>query len=140
MNFSYGCFNTRRHLRQRRQFHGVQDTTEHVPLPVGYPAELERQSGQLRQTYSAPGNSYFASLGSTLEYRRQPDRRARPTACSSTAGRASASATSPTASSNTIAFGEWRIGTGNLNTVTIRADIVWMSSFPRGVTRGNGDA
>ena len=37
--------------------------------------------------------------------------------------------------SNTIAFGEWRIGTGNQNMVTIPSDITQLGSLPSGVTR-----
>jgi prepilin-type processing-associated H-X9-DG protein len=37
--------------------------------------------------------------------------------------------------SNTIAYGEWRMGSGNINTITPPVDIVMIGSLPRGVTR-----
>ena len=41
---------------------------------------------------------------------------------------------------NTIAFGEWRLGSGNYNIVTIPTDIIMIGSLPApsGTARNNG--
>ena len=39
---------------------------------------------------------------------------------------------------NTIAFGEWKVGTGNYNVVTIPQDIIMIGSLPAGTARNNG--
>jgi prepilin-type processing-associated H-X9-DG protein len=36
---------------------------------------------------------------------------------------------------NTIAFGEWRIGDGNTNLITVPSDIIAIGALPPGVTR-----
>ncbi len=88
--------------------------------------------------YVSPGNSYFASLGSSLEYD-----------ASYTGGPPNgvfafynlgvpglvnlAGITDGT--SNTVAFGEWRIGTGNLNAITIPQDAIYLGTFPPGTQR-----
>jgi prepilin-type N-terminal cleavage/methylation domain-containing protein/prepilin-type processing-associated H-X9-DG protein len=88
-------------------------------------------------TNVAPGNNYFASIGSTLEYDASftggPPNGifglfrggARPTTL--------AGVTDGT--SNTAAFGEWRTGSGNINQITIPTDTVFVGAFPPGVTR-----
>jgi prepilin-type N-terminal cleavage/methylation domain-containing protein/prepilin-type processing-associated H-X9-DG protein len=87
-------------------------------------------------TAVAPGNSYFASLGSTLEF-----------AANQTGGppngvfqyNANGGAIGirdiTDGTSNTIAFGEWRIGTNSLGTLTPQSDIVFYGQFPPGVAR-----
>jgi hypothetical protein len=37
--------------------------------------------------------------------------------------------------SNTIAFGEWQIGDGNSNLVSVPSDIVFIGQYPTGITR-----
>ncbi len=88
-------------------------------------------------TSVAPGNNYFASTGSGLEFdyaqsggppngvfglfRGGP----RPTSLASIND----------GTSNTAAFGEWRIGDGDINKITIPTDCVFVGAFPAGVTR-----
>ena len=88
-------------------------------------------------TTVAPGNNYFASTGSGLEFdyaqsggppngvfglfRGGP----RPTSLASIND----------GTSNTAAFGEWRTGDGDINKITIPTDCVFVGAFPAGVTR-----
>jgi prepilin-type processing-associated H-X9-DG protein len=41
-------------------------------------------------------------------------------------------------SSNTIAFGEWRTGSGTPGTTTLPTDIIFIGRFPTGASRNNG--
>jgi prepilin-type processing-associated H-X9-DG protein len=88
-------------------------------------------------TSVAPGNNYFASTGSSLEFdfgqTGGPPNGifglfrggARPTAL--------AAITDGT--SSTAVYGEWRTGDGDINKVTIPTDCVFVGMFPPGVTR-----
>jgi prepilin-type N-terminal cleavage/methylation domain-containing protein/prepilin-type processing-associated H-X9-DG protein len=81
----------------------------------------------------APGNSYFASFGSTLEfnafYTGGP-----PNGVFQCAGAALGLRDITDGSSNTIACGEWKIGTGLLNVVTIPQDVIFAGAIS-GITR-----
>jgi prepilin-type N-terminal cleavage/methylation domain-containing protein/prepilin-type processing-associated H-X9-DG protein len=88
-------------------------------------------------TNQAPGNNYFASMGSSLDWDASQTNGppngvfalcqggARPTTL--------AGITDGT--SNTAAFGEWRTGTGSMNKVTIPGDTIFVGAYPPGVTR-----
>ncbi len=90
-------------------------------------------------TSVAPGNNYFASTGSGLEFdfgqTGGPPNGvfglfqggARPTSLASIND----------GTSNTAAFGEWRTGDGNVNIITIPTDCVFVGMFPPGVTRNS---
>ncbi len=87
----------------------------------------------------APGTSYFSSLGSSLEhcicesggppngvfYYLQPYAAGRPCPISDITD----------GLSNTVAFGEWRIGDGTVSVITIPSDIVMLGNYPPGVGR-----
>jgi prepilin-type N-terminal cleavage/methylation domain-containing protein len=92
----------------------------------------------------APGNNYFASTGSSLEWANNSS--------SQYPGGANTSSGPPNGvfmvggspigirditdgTSNTIAYGEWRTGSGVYTTVTIATDIVMIGSLPAGVKR-----
>jgi prepilin-type N-terminal cleavage/methylation domain-containing protein/prepilin-type processing-associated H-X9-DG protein len=87
----------------------------------------------------APGNNYFASRGSSLEFASQY-----------TSGPANGlfMYTNPAGgpqtiglrdvrdgASNTIAFGEWKTGDGSASIVTIPTDIAFLGAYPPGVVR-----
>ncbi len=87
----------------------------------------------------APGNNYFASLGSSLEFAGQqsggpPNG---PFQYVGTKGKVTKISSVTDGLSNTIAFGEWRTGTGVKNTLAIQ-DVVFVGSFPQGTKRNDG--
>jgi prepilin-type N-terminal cleavage/methylation domain-containing protein/prepilin-type processing-associated H-X9-DG protein len=88
--------------------------------------------------FTAAGNNYFASLGSTLEFNAL-ETSGPPNgvfACyPAGSGRPVSLAGILDGTSDTIAFGEWRGGTGNQSTPTIPQDVVFLGSFPPGVQR-----
>jgi prepilin-type N-terminal cleavage/methylation domain-containing protein/prepilin-type processing-associated H-X9-DG protein len=115
---------------------------------------IEGTNSQL-ENIVAPGNTYFASVGSSLEFDASwtggpPNGLfAYQGAVNGTSAFGlstavlSSQSTSPTrlaaitdGTSNTVAFGEWKTGSGNLNQVTIPQDIIFLGQYPPGVTRG----
>jgi len=89
--------------------------------------------------HKATGNSYFASLGSTLEFAAQqangpPNG---PFPYIGTKGRPTSLADVSDGTSNTIGFGEWRIGSGQ-NKINSIQDVIFVGSFPLGTKRNNG--
>jgi prepilin-type N-terminal cleavage/methylation domain-containing protein/prepilin-type processing-associated H-X9-DG protein len=88
----------------------------------------------------ACGNNYAACMGSSLEF--SADQSGGPPNgvffYLGTTGRPVGLAGISDGSSNTIAFGEWRVGDGNPNLFTVPTDIVSIPSLPAGLTRNTG--
>ena len=96
-------------------------------------------AGAVLNGMKAAGNSYFASVGSTLEFAAQqtggpPNG---PFPYVGTKGAVTRIAAIGDGTSNTIGFGEWKVGTGS---ATSRAaqDVVFTGSFPAGTQRNDG--
>ncbi len=85
----------------------------------------------------APGNNYFASVGSGMEYYGQET--ANPPngifQHLSTSGQVVSIRDITDGTSNTVAFGEWKTGTGLATIVTPDRDIVFLGQFPANVSR-----
>jgi prepilin-type processing-associated H-X9-DG protein len=86
------------------------------------------------QNFTAVGNNYFASVGSTLEYD-SAFTGGPPNGAFQDGGAPIGLRDIIDGSSNTVAFGEWKIGTGLANVVTIPQDIIFVGALPAGVTR-----
>ena len=91
-------------------------------------------------SYAAPGNSYFACLGSCLEFAGQQSS-GPPNGLFQYVGTLGNGRIGirdcRDGTSNTIAFGEWRIGSGVANKISIQ-DVIFASAYPSGTTRNNG--
>ena len=86
----------------------------------------------------APGNNYFASLGSGLEFAAQqsggpPNG---PFPYIGTLGHVTKISEVLDGTSNTIGFGEWKVGDGS--SLPSVQDVVFLGSFPAGTKRNDG--
>src|SRR5262249_3337124 len=136
-NFAYSCFNTGTYGCT------ANSTVTRARLAVFLcPSEtapswpLLRVSGLL-SGQRAPGNSYFASYGAGIEYDGSMTAGA-PSGLFQIKGAAIGVRDVTDGTSNTIAFGEWMMGTGNANAFTIPTDIIFSGVTPTGTARNNG--
>jgi prepilin-type N-terminal cleavage/methylation domain-containing protein/prepilin-type processing-associated H-X9-DG protein len=96
----------------------------------------------IKATYTngiAPGNNYFACLGSTLEFD-ATQTGGPPNGVFQYMGGPISLTSITDGSSSTIAFGEWRTGSGNESTITPATDIVFSGVYPAGATQRNTPA
>lgn len=93
--------------------------------------------GGLLSTVVAPGNCYFASMGSSLEFSGD-EVGGLPNGPFQYDGNAIGIRNITDGTSNTIAFGEWETGDGNQNVVSIPSDMIFLGIYPAGTGRGNG--
>lgn len=103
------------------------------------PSWLIQGADAVLTTVRAPGNSYFASLGSGLEFASQqtggpPNG---PFPYIGTASVPTSIADIQDGTTNTIGFGEWKIGDGSPN-ARASQDIVFVGTFPAGTARNDG--
>ena len=92
-------------------------------------------------TLRAPGNNYFASVGSSLEFAGQQSS-GPPNGPFQYVGTQGTGAIGIVhirdGTSNTIGFGEWRTGDGNSNQISKSTDVVFVGTLPAGTVRNNG--
>jgi prepilin-type processing-associated H-X9-DG protein len=84
-------------------------------------------------TSTAPGNNYFASYGSGIEWNGTAAG-GPPNGLFQIIGGAIGLQSILDGSSNTIAFSEWKTGTGNQSVVTPSSDVIFLGSLPSGLT------
>jgi prepilin-type N-terminal cleavage/methylation domain-containing protein/prepilin-type processing-associated H-X9-DG protein len=85
-------------------------------------------------TAVAPGNNYYACYGSSLEFDRTQTS-GPPNGVFGYSGSALGIRDVTDGTSNTVAVGEWKVGDGNINLITIPTDVVLIGQFPPGVSR-----
>ena len=90
-------------------------------IPASWPAPMS--------LYRAPGNTYFASLGASLEHL-STQTNGPPNGVFQYSGTSFGLRDITDGSSNTIAFGEWKTGSGNKNIITSPTDIIMSGSLP----------
>ena len=92
-------------------------------------------------TMTATGCNYFACMGSTLEFAGQQNG-GPPNGMFQYVGTLGNGRIGTRdirdGLTNTIAFGEWKVGSGNYNLVSLPQDIIMIGSLPSGTAQNNG--
>jgi prepilin-type N-terminal cleavage/methylation domain-containing protein/prepilin-type processing-associated H-X9-DG protein len=89
--------------------------------------------------FTAPGNNYFASMGSSLEFAGNQTNGPPNGVFQYNANGGSIGIRDITdGTSSTIAFGEWKTGDGIQSMITIPSDVVFIGVLPSGTARNNG--
>jgi prepilin-type N-terminal cleavage/methylation domain-containing protein/prepilin-type processing-associated H-X9-DG protein len=134
-NFSIACYNDPAGIRTNST---VTTTRLSVFLCPSSPEPgWKMVGGAPLGQFNAPGNNYYASMGATLEFSAQQTN-GPPNGVfqyNGNAGGAIGIQQILDGTTTTIAFGEWKTGTGQLGLVTIPSDVIFLGSFPPGVSR-----
>ena len=132
MNFSYGCFNS-----TDTYGNAANSTATDTRLAVFLcPSDIPPSYNVVRikgQSFTAPRVNYYACTGSSLEH--DGTQAGGPPNGLFGYGVVRRISDITDGTSNTIAFGEWKVGDGDSNKISIPNDIAYMSSYPSGVTR-----
>jgi len=108
-----------------------------VPLPVEPGPSWNLGQPGVPFVAVAPGNCYFASVGSSLEFS-AVQTGGPPNGVFMYNGVANGTVTIASindGTSNTLAFGEWKLGDGDPNRVTPATDVAFSGAYPSGVSR-----
>jgi prepilin-type N-terminal cleavage/methylation domain-containing protein/prepilin-type processing-associated H-X9-DG protein len=132
MNFSYGCFNSVDSYGNAANS-TVTDTRLSVFLCPSDTPPTFNVVRDLGEGFPAPGVNYYACTGSSLEH--DGTQTGGPPSGLFGYGIVIRISDITDGTSNTIAFGEWKVGDGDSNKISIPNDIAYMNSYPNGVTR-----
>jgi prepilin-type N-terminal cleavage/methylation domain-containing protein/prepilin-type processing-associated H-X9-DG protein len=139
-NFNLACFNDAAY----GDWANSTTTTTRLALMLcpssPEPGWNHQGSGAMFNTKRAPGGNYFANVGATMEFAGQQSG-GPPNGIFEFVGDLgrSHSITEVTdGTSNTIAIGEWKTGSGAFNKVTIPTDVIFLGTFPAGTKRNDG--
>ncbi len=139
-NFSVACFN------DAAYGDWVNSTTSLTKLALMLcpsspePSWQHQGSGAMFNAQRAPGGNYFASVGATMEFAGQQSG-GPPNGLFEYVGdlgRTHGIAEVTDGTSNTIAFSEWKTGSGSATAITIPTDIIFLGTYPAGTARNNG--
>jgi prepilin-type N-terminal cleavage/methylation domain-containing protein/prepilin-type processing-associated H-X9-DG protein len=105
--------------------------------PSNPPPNWSFETSAPLNVFTAPGNCYFASMGSSLEFSGEQTG-GPPNGPFQYSGPPIGIVSIIDGTSNTIAFGEWKTGDGNQSIVSIPSDTIFLGKAPAGTGRSNG--
>jgi prepilin-type processing-associated H-X9-DG protein len=153
-NFNFAAFNSSVGDLTNNTLYRVRMNVFLCPSSTAPSWNIEGTGAQLT-SLTAVGSNYFGSMGASLEFdssftggppnglfayqgtssQMQGNGNSITTIPSNTSAKPPTLAAITDGTSNTVAYGEWKTGTGNLNTVTIPQDIIFTGQYPPGDTR-----